>query len=217
MDEYLEVTIDVFDERGQRAAVLAGATAAVVIDEIIREFPDLQAADPERYSLFLADTHRSLARAKNLADQGVQSGDHLVFGWADASGEVARRPVSRPGWARLRDESNGRDYPIAWQPAGIGRPDADTTHNAQLLVDVQWMPDGGRVSRRHAEVTEKGGVFYLEALAAQNPTQLNGKPLVPNRPAPLHAGDRIELGGSAIVLRFMEGLLPEKSKSPSQK
>ncbi len=205
MDEYLEVVIDVFDEREQRAAVLASATAAVLIEEIMREFPDLQAAGAERYSLFLADTHRSLVPPKTLADQGVQSGDRLVFGWADASGEIARRPVSRPGWAVLRDEANGRDYPITWQPARIGRPDADTAHNAQLLVDVQWLPEGGRVSRRHAEVTEQGGVYYLEALAAQNPTLLNGKPIAPDRPVPLNAGDRIGLGGSAIVLAFVEG------------
>jgi hypothetical protein len=204
-DEYVEVTVDVFDERGQRAAVLGSATAAGLIDEILREFSDLQAAGPERYSLFLADTRRSLAPGKTLAEQGVQSGDRLVFGWADAAGETARRPVSRPGWAGLRDEASGRKYPITWQPARIGRPDADATHNAQLLVDVQWLPDGGRVSRRHAEVTERGGVYYLEALAAQNPTLLNGQRVSPSQPVPINPGDRIGLGGSAIVLRFEAG------------
>jgi hypothetical protein len=204
MDDYLEVTLDIFDKPGQRAAILASTTVAAVIAEVLAEFTDLQAAGPERYGLSLADTGQPLAFQKSLAEQGVQNGDRLVFGWVGQPAREARRPVAGPGRARLLHEASGREYPITWQPARIGRPSADLTHNAQLLVDVQWLPEGGRVSRRHADITEQGGVFYLEALSDQNPTLLNGQPLQPEQPAGLRSGDRIGLGASGIVLTFVE-------------
>jgi pSer/pThr/pTyr-binding forkhead associated (FHA) protein len=95
-------------------------------------------------------------------------------------------------------------FDLEWQPALIGRPDADAVHNELLAVNVKWLPGHLRVSRRHARITEQGSVYYLEALAENNPTVLNGQRLSLGHKYQLHVGDTIGLGISNIQLVFVQ-------------
>jgi hypothetical protein len=201
MDDYLALTFDIFDETGQRASVRPSLTVAELIDHILQEFEGLDPALSEQYGLVLADGERPLEGEKSLHEQGVQAGDRLVFGWAGASGGGQRRSLSLRG-ARLQERGGQAQFALTWQPALIGRPDADHAHNELLAVDVSWLPQGKRVSRRHAQITEQAGVFYLEALNPQNPTLLNGRPLQHGKPVMLRRGDLIGLGHSGLELRF---------------
>lgn len=49
-------------------------------------------------------------------------------------------------------------------------------------------------STRHARLVPQGDVVVLEDLGSTNGTRLNGEPL--DGPAPLHPGDRIQIGDS---------------------
>ena len=62
--------------------------------------------------------------------------------------------------------------------------------------------DSLRVSRRHAQIVEENGRYYLEPLSETNPTFLNYENAPLHGKRPLQSGDRIRLGGSNIVLTF---------------
>lgn len=201
MDDYLALTFDIFDETGQRASVRPSLTVAELIDSILQEFEGLDPALSEQYGLVLADGERLLQRNASLHELGVQAGDRLVFGWVRANRGGQRRPLSVSG-ARLQERAGQAQFPLKWQPALIGRPDADAAHNELLAVDVSRLPQGKRVSRRHAHIIEQAGVFYLQALNPQNPTLLNGRSLEYGKPVMLRQGDLIGLGHSGLELRF---------------
>lgn len=203
MDDYLELVLDVFDETEQRASVRQTLTVGQLIDEITREFADLDRENPTAYGLYLLGSNQPLDRNQTLFEQGVQSGDRLVLGWARNALGAPRRPVSVAGAAVLQESATQVIFPIEWQPAIIGRPDADHAHNELLTANVEGLPDGRRVSRRHAQITEKAGVYTIESLTSQNPTFLNGERLETGRTYTLQPGDKIELGYSKIALRFM--------------
>ncbi|MFM7832268.1 MAG: FHA domain-containing protein, partial [Planctomycetaceae bacterium] len=84
-------------------------------------------------------------------------------------------------------------------PAVLGRsPDCD--------IQV----DNAQVSRRHAQVLEQSGQYFIECLGAANRTAVNGKLLeLKERSAiPLQHNDRIKLG--PVRLRFeADGSVPE--------
>jgi pSer/pThr/pTyr-binding forkhead associated (FHA) protein len=106
----------------------------------------------------------------------------------------------------LRERSGRARFPVQWQPAVIGRPDADHVHNELLAANLEWLPEGLRVSRRHAQITEEAGIFYLENLAGRdNPTYLNGRSLAGGRRVALQHGDAIRLGQHGVELRFELG------------
>lgn len=67
-------------------------------------------------------------------------------------------------------------------PCVIGRRNADIT----IAIAA--------VSRRHAEITEQHGVYYLRDLGSRNGTALNGE-LLEDQPAALGDRDLIVLGG----------------------
>jgi pSer/pThr/pTyr-binding forkhead associated (FHA) protein len=191
--------------------VRGALTAAALVDEILREFEGLDRADPAKYALRLAannpgttDTSPALAAQRTLAEQGVQSGDRLVFGWAQKAAASARQAVSPVSRAVLQELGGGQIFPITWQPARIGRRDSDAAHNELLLINGEQLTNGGRISRLHAQVTERSGVYFIESLSAKNPTLLNGRQLPAGQPARLTPRDRIELGQSGITLLFIQ-------------
>jgi pSer/pThr/pTyr-binding forkhead associated (FHA) protein len=201
MSDYLEVVIDVFDETDQRASVRTTLTVGQLLAEVTREFADLDFGDQIAYCLTMQGSSRPLDRDLTLSQQGVQSGDRLVLGWARNALKAPRRPVSVA--AVLQESTTQVTFPIEWQPAIIGRPDADQTHNQLLAANLEWLPNGRRVSRRHAQITEGAGVYYIESLTPKNATLLNGERLETGRTYTLQPGDTIELGYSKITLRFM--------------
>jgi hypothetical protein len=203
MSDYLELTIDVFDETDQRAAVCKKLTAAGLIEEVLSEFRELDGEAPELYGLYLEGQQRPLERGKTLLDQGVQPGDRLDFTWVRDTFRQLRRPLAGGARFALQEGTTQVLFPIEWQPAIIGRTDADPAHNDLLAANLEWLAGSRRVSRRHAQITEREGTYYLEALMERNPTFLNGQRLSFGRSYELGVGDTIGLGYSSITLAFI--------------
>ncbi len=200
MSDYLQVVVDVFDETDQRASVQRSLTVAKLIQAILREFEELDGRSPEHYGVYLEGGGRPLDRSKTLADQGVQPGDRLLFSWARDPFRQLRQPVTEGVTFALQETTTQVLFPIEWQPALVGRPDRDPAHNELLAVNLEYLAGSQRVSRRHAQITEYEGAWYLEALAHRNPTLLNGRRLSLGREYPLRSGDAIDLGSSGITL-----------------
>ena len=203
MDDYIDLILDIFDETSQRASVRMSLTAEQLISEVLQEFEGLERSNPAAYAFTLQGSQSALEASKTLYEQEVQNGDHLVFGWAQKSGEALRQPLQGSIRSALHEVSTGTVYPITWQPARIGRPDTDPSHNELLAANLEWLPTGRRVSRHHAQITERAGTYYLESLTSQNPTLLNSQALTPGQTARLNPGDRIKLGQSNIELIFI--------------
>jgi serine/threonine protein kinase len=99
--------------------------------------------------------------------------------------------------------NSGVPVPIPLQDeVVIGRSDPTTN----TLVDVDLTSVGGiagGVSRQHARLVFAQGIWRIEDLDSTNGTRLNGVPLHPYEPQPLHDGDQIQLG--QMVLTFHIG------------
>ena len=198
--EYLELIIDVFDNTGQRARVKKTLTAGELVGEILREFDDLDQKTGDAYALFLRGEEKPLERGLSMEQLNIQNHDELVFKHARPSERQASAAGAKQYY--LADLKTGMRYEIRWQPAIIGRPDINPAHNELLAVNLQNLPDGMSVSRRHAQVTFEGEQYYLEPLSATNPTFLNDIPLPVQSRALLKPGDHIYLGTNRIELVF---------------
>jgi pSer/pThr/pTyr-binding forkhead associated (FHA) protein len=203
MSDYMELTIDVFNEVGQRVDVLRTLTVDELIDEILHEFTELASPNRHAYALYLKGASRPLVRHQTLAAQGIRPHDELTFGWVQGGAKTGRLALAEPQKAAVREGTTGRVFPLEWQPAVIGRPHSNPAMNKLLAVNLDYLPTSRRVSRRHAQIVEENGRYYIEPLSETNPTFVNyeNTPLQGKRP--LQTGDRIRLGGSNIVLTFM--------------
>ena len=181
--EYLDLIVDVFDNTGQRARVKKALTAGELIGEILREFDDLDQKTPEAYALFLRGEEKPLERGLSMEQLFIQDHDELVFKHAMPSERQSSAGGSKQYY--LLDVLTRARYEIRWQPAIIGRPDNNPSHNELLAINLQNSPGGMSISRRHAQVTFEGEQYFLEALSATNPTFLNDAPLpVQSKAAP---------------------------------
>jgi pSer/pThr/pTyr-binding forkhead associated (FHA) protein len=197
-EEYILVTIDVFDQKGNQAKVRKNVTIGGLIDEILREFDDLDRRIPHAYAIYLKNHPQPLDRNRTLAQLDIQPRDELEFRYARRS-QRESLPVNRKAY--LHEESTRRVFELRWQPALIGRPDADPAHNELLAVNCEQFHDGLRVSRRHAQITADRGEFYIESLSPNNPTYLNEEELFQRKK--LLTGDRIRLGRTQITFVFV--------------
>ena len=207
MAERVNVTIvsELFDEREQEASIRTNLTVRALIEEIRREF-DLNA---DEYVLKRQGEDQPLNPARTLAQLGIQTGSVLVFERERMrlSEQVVRRGghffrgITGAKVAVLVEERSGQEFYIRWQPAIIGRPSANNPASAEALaVNVGTLPDAKTVSRKHAQITEQKGRYFLEGLAPRNPTYLNGQKLAQGEKRALKAGDHIRVG--RIKLRF---------------
>jgi pSer/pThr/pTyr-binding forkhead associated (FHA) protein len=130
----------------------------------------------------------------------IQDHDELVFKHAMPSERQSNAAGAKQYY--LLEVLTGTRHEIRWQPAIIGRPDNNPSHNELLAINLQNSPGGMSISRRHAQVTFEGEQYFLEPLAATNPTFLNDSPLPAESRAPLKPGDHIFLGSSRIELVF---------------
>ncbi len=79
------------------------------------------------------------------------------------------------------------------EPLLIGRRD----ESRGIVPALDLAPDGGfdaGVSRRHAAIHCRGGVYQVEDLGSANGTYLNGRRLAPHVPAALANGDELRCG-----------------------
>lgn len=200
MDEYIDVKIDVFENAGQRARARKTLTARDLIQEILKEFDDIPADSPEKYAIYLKGDERPLKADANLIQLDIQPQDELVFDYAR---QTLRRMFKPEQAAWLREESTGRVFDLEWQPAVIGRPTNEADHNLTLAVNVQSLPDGMTISRRHAQVTLSEGRYFIEALAENNPVFLNGKDAPVNARREMKNGDKLVLGRNNVTFTFL--------------
>lgn len=202
----LTITSELFDDNmRQEASVRVNVTVRALIEEIRREFSLLDGS----YSLTPGGDGGALPLDQTLGHLGIQTGAELVFererrglsqqmvmrgGQFFRALTTARQPV-------LRARATGQRFEISWQPAIIGRPDANNPASAELLaVDLSKMEDARTVSRQHAQIIEQRGQYFLEAIAERNLTFLNDNELAAGERRGLTSGDEIRVG--TIVLEY---------------
>ena len=200
MDEYIDIKIDVFEHAGQRARVRKNLTAAALIEEILREFDDIATDSQQKYAIYLKGFDRPLTPDNTLTQLDIQPQDELVF---DYVRQTIRQMLDVSQYAILREDTIGKEFDIQWQPAVIGRPSTDVDHNIILAVNVQLLPNGKTISRKHAQITVSDKRYFIEPLADQNPVFLNGKELPVNSRREIRNGDKISLGRQKLTMTLV--------------
>ncbi len=199
MDDYIDVKIDVFEHIGQRARLRKSLTVTGLIQEVLREFDDITADTPEKYAIYLKGFDHPLKAAETLFQLDIQPQDELVF---DYVRQAIRRMLDVSQYAILREDGTGKEFDIQWQPAVIGRPSTEVNHNIILAVNVQLLPNGKTVSRRHAQITFSEGHYFVEPLAEQNSVFLNGKELPVYGKREIRNGDKLSFGNKKLNMTF---------------
>jgi hypothetical protein len=119
---------------------------------------------------------------------------------AEISSENSER--RKGSHARLTIERGGAantDFDLSSEESYIGRWDADNGIFPDVDLDAHD-PDA-KVSRRHARIIFRNGVYMIEDLGSTNGTFLNrGRRLLPGSPQVLSEGDEIIVGKT--FLRF---------------
>jgi len=205
----LEVFVDVFHNQNQRALVLPDITVSEFIEAILQEFKQARMEflgdDPAEYHLLVrGDDVASLKPDLPVKNQ-LKGGERLVLVERTSPLPPGARPVTKPLY--LRELSTNHVFRIQWVPAIIGRPDPTHPDNARLAVNLRDFETGLRVSRRHAQILEKHGEFFIETLS-HNPTtvQREGDPMpipVGASPLSIQSGDLIILNRSNIMLKVI--------------
>ena len=121
---------------------------------------------------------------------------------AAAAAPGAARPAvpAKPRFARLTVEGNAVVFPLSGGEMLVGRYDPVT--ETQPEIDLGALDTKRSVSRRHARLFERDGVWHVvEEGGALNGTFVNGVKLQQGRPAPLSDGDTVSLGMVRLVFR----------------
>ncbi|MCP4421410.1 MAG: FHA domain-containing protein [Chloroflexi bacterium] len=201
----LKLKIDVFEEKGQRAMPLPTLKPPELVEAILQEFRELEYLSDSTadYHLLKADDASHLNDEEPLRNQ-IGNGTHLVIAENEESMPQGTARPSDPVY--LREQVSGKVYKLHWQPAIIGRPDKNQSHNDHVAVDLESYKTGLRVSRRHAQISEKNGNYFIASMS-RNPTFIRGDegdPIpVSAEKRPLQNGDIIHLERSNIALKFI--------------
>jgi hypothetical protein len=102
-----------------------------------------------------------------------------------------------------RGRSVGKEFPVCEDESHIGRWDAD----GGIFPDVDLDSDDpeAKVSRRHARITRRGGMYYIEDLGSTNGTFVNrGRRLLPGDRQPLRDGDEVIVGKTFLKFHVLE-------------
>lgn len=91
------------------------------------------------------------------------------------------------------------EKPLDKSPFLIGRSNPNGSLHPDL--DLSYY-DAQYISRRHAQVTQKGNQYLLTDLESANGTFVNGTRLSPRAPQPLRTGDRIQIGKARLVFQL---------------
>jgi serine/threonine-protein kinase len=98
-----------------------------------------------------------------------------------------------------RGNSVGKEFVLVSDETYIGRWDAD--NGVFPDVDLDAYDNEAKVSRRHARIILKNGIYTIEDLGSTNGTYVNrGRRLIPGTPHRLNDGDEIIVGKT--FLRF---------------
>ena len=211
MDEYLEVKIDIFEHTGQRAKIRRTLTITGLMEEILKEFDDVPAENPAKYALYLTGNPKPLRGNATVTELDLQPQDELTFEYRRQSIREALQPQD---FAYLTDPVTNRKFEIQWQPALVGRPTAEADHNLMLAVNVELLPKGMTISRRHAQITFSDDQYFVEALAENNPVLVNGKEMPMGAMWEIKNGDKVTFGRYDVTLDFHS--LPHAGAPKSQ-
>ncbi len=98
-----------------------------------------------------------------------------------------------------RGNAVGKEFVLVSDENYIGRWDAD--NGVFPDVDLDAFDNEAKVSRRHARIILKNGIYTIEDLGSTNGTYVNrGRRLIPGTPHRLNDGDEIIVGKT--FLRF---------------
>ncbi|MBA4384280.1 MAG: hypothetical protein C0410_06060 [Anaerolinea sp.] len=199
MDDYLDVKMDIFEHTGQRARLRRTLTINGLIEEILKEFDDISRDSIEKYAIYLKGVDQPLSKRATIIDLDLQPQDELVFEYKH---HTLRENLLPQQYAYLCDDKSGTTFNIQWQPAVIGRPTAEAEHNLMLAVDVQFIPDGMTISRRHAQITFSDDHYYIEPLTENNPIFINGKEIPYDTRKEINNQDKITFGKHNVNMTF---------------
>jgi hypothetical protein len=204
----LELFIDVFGLKRQRALALPAIMPTDLVGAVLQEFRELEflGDDPESYKIFkvLKDGNRSELDKNSPLEKQLAAQEQLVLVEnIRPLPKDAKRPTQR---VYLREQPMGAVHKLHWLPAIIGRHDAKQANNDLVAIDLSAHPQGLRISRRHAQISEDNGLYFLESLSS-NPTLIvDGRGLkktVETEKVPLQNGDTILLEHSQVALKFI--------------
>jgi len=201
----LDVRIDIFEKSDQHALPLRELTPPQLVEAILKEFRELEylSSTPADYQLLRADDRAPLNNEDELGHQ-VGDGGRLVLVENEQELPAGTERPTRNIY--LREQILGKVYKLDWLPAIIGRPDKNQPNNDQVAVNLESYSTGLRVSRRHAQITENKGEYFIQSMS-RNPTSIRdtmGNTIpVSSEKRPLENGDVIYLERSNITLKFI--------------
>lgn len=202
----LALQIDVLDLYSQPAQALPDLAPNQLIAAIVDEFQELQylSTNPAAYQLVRLSDHSPLQDELTIGEQ-LADGEGVALIERDAPLPPETTRPSRSIY--LRETLSGQVFLLQWLPAIIGRRDPSQRHHERVAVSLEAYRSGLRVSRRHLQILERNGHFYVYSLAVRNPAYLresNGNTrAIMEEPQPLRHGDTIVLERSGIALRFI--------------
>ena len=201
----LELFVDIFEQKTQRALILPTLTPPEFVGAILQEFRELPylSDSPDIYQLVRAGDRSPLSADGQLGKQVANKDRLALVEYELPLPQEARRPSRH---IYLREDATGKVYKLQWLPAIIGRPDPDQPHDDWLAVDLATHERGLRVSRRHALITEENGMYFVQGLSQNQTTirdiQSAATAINTNKHA-LHNGYTIYLDYSQIALKFI--------------
>ena len=207
----LRVTVDIFDKLAQPARPLTSLTVAAFVAAILTEFQaDFShlGSEPTRYYLARVEQstgHLTILPGHESLTPLLRDGDHLVF--CEKNDDPPTAAAAPRHALYLREQRQNRVFPLQWLPALIGRPYHEQPDLPPPAVDLSAYPTGLRVSRRHAQIVESGGRYYVESLTPTHPLSLRdtagNNVRVTEQKQLLQDGDTIILENSEIQLQFL--------------
>jgi hypothetical protein len=127
-----------------------------------------------------------------LVEHSKSKKDNSSNGPGEAKSSHARLTIER-------GESINTEFNLSAEESYIGRWDADNGIFPDVDLDAHD-PDA-KVSRRHARIIFRNGIYTIEDLGSTNGTFINrGRRLLPGNPQALNEGDEIIVGKT--FLRF---------------
>jgi hypothetical protein len=203
------VVVTIRDERGERRdlelpADVPISTLGPAIAQAIHH-PDLPIDNTSvKPILKLEGSQEVIPLDKSLETAGVVHGDILLLMVKEIppglTQEESTLRFSGPGLMH----PEGRTFPFRGKNILIGREDPASGIVSRVLgVDLTDLedPEAPSVSRRHAQVLYRDGVYQIQDLRSTNGTSVNQRLLPPEARIILHHGDELQFGD--ITLYFI--------------
>ncbi len=156
----------------------------------------------QEYAFEVKSSGMTVRPGETLQVAGVVDGDALTlealqssvrpqFGDEDLS-DATNRPA-------LVGEANAI-FRLRLRNHVVGR--SDPRRGLSVDIDLSRVDTKKRSSRRHAQILERDGKFYVRDLNSTNGTYVNYQKVPPGRRQPLKHGDVLQFGKGGALLKF---------------